>query len=210
MEKLVIKNSFTIRQTVYNYLRERILNGEIASNDRLIEARIAHEIGTSRTPVREALHSLELERLVRSIPRVGYIVEEIKREELEEICEIRGAIEGVAVRWAIKKARKRLIRDLAKNIEGQESEVSRDNLAGYEELDVKFHEIIARLSGSSRLFEMVQTLQRLMLRYGAYHINTRESAKSSIEGHRRILEAAEKENSDEAEAAIRRHLHLLQ
>ena len=57
MKKLVIKDITTIRRKVYLYLREQILSGEIGPHQRLIEAKIAKEIGTSRTPVREALHN---------------------------------------------------------------------------------------------------------------------------------------------------------
>jgi DNA-binding GntR family transcriptional regulator len=71
MRRLVIKNTKTIRRKIYDYLREQLLNGEFQSHQQLIEARIARDLGTSRTPVREALHSLELEGLIESIPRVG-------------------------------------------------------------------------------------------------------------------------------------------
>ncbi len=89
MKKLIIKKDKTIRQKVYHHIREEILKGTIAPKDRLIEAKIAEEIGTSRTPVREALHNLELEKLVISIPRVGYVVRGMDMEEVEQLCEIR-------------------------------------------------------------------------------------------------------------------------
>jgi DNA-binding GntR family transcriptional regulator len=104
MRKLVIKDSKTIRRRIYEYLREQLLNGEIPPRQHLTEAKIANEIGTSRTPVREAFHSLELEGLIESIPRVGYVVKSISEQEVEEICEIRMAIEGLAACWAMEKA----------------------------------------------------------------------------------------------------------
>ncbi len=77
MRRLVIKKNKTIRRKIYEYLREQLLSGEIAPHQHLIEAKIAEETGTSRTPVREALHSLELEGLIESIPKVGYVVKPI-------------------------------------------------------------------------------------------------------------------------------------
>jgi DNA-binding GntR family transcriptional regulator len=103
MKKLIIRDIGTIRKKVYHHIRENILSGAIAPNERLVEAKIAEEIGTSRTPVREALHSLELEKLIKSIPRVGYIVENMSEKEVEQICEIRGVIEGLATCWAIER-----------------------------------------------------------------------------------------------------------
>src|SRR4030043_1165121 len=116
MGRLVIKSEKTIRRRIYEHLREQLLSGEIQPHQHLIEAKIAQDIGTSRTPVREALHSLELEGLIESIPRVGYVVKPISEEEVEEICEIRAAIEGVAARWAIEKAHKKLFEELKENI----------------------------------------------------------------------------------------------
>ena len=66
MKDLVIRPSKTIREKVYEHLRERILNGNIKAGERLVEADLADRIGTSRTPVREALHTLEREGLVES------------------------------------------------------------------------------------------------------------------------------------------------
>ena len=94
MRRLVIRNEKTIRRKIYEHLREQLLNGEIRPRHHLIEAKIAEDLGVSRTPVREALHNLELEGLIESIPRVGYVVKPISEQEAEEICEIRAVIEG--------------------------------------------------------------------------------------------------------------------
>ena len=95
MKKLVIRPSKTIRQKVYEYLREQILNGEIDAGNRLVEAELADRTGTSRTPVREALHTLEREGLVESLPRVGYVVRSISETEVKELCGIRLALEDL-------------------------------------------------------------------------------------------------------------------
>jgi len=206
MAGLIIQDGNSIRKKVYHYLREKILSGSIAHNERIIETKIAKEIGTSRTPVREALHSLENERLIRSIPRVGYVVEEMSPDELEQICEIRCVIEGLAARWAMQRGYKKLIGDLKKSIENQEKEIKKDNLVRYVELDAQFHEIISKMSGSDRLLELTQNLRRHMLRYRIQCIYEKDTAKRSIEGHRRILEAIAKADIDGVGRAIRMHL----
>jgi DNA-binding GntR family transcriptional regulator len=206
MKRLVIKKSKTIRRKIYDYLREQVLNGEIPPHQHLIEAKIAKEIGTSRTPVREALHSLELEGLIESIPRVGYVVKPIKEAEVEEICEIRAAIEGVAARWAMEKAHQRLIEELRKNISLSEEEAAQGDPKPFVELDAQFHEIIARLSGSKRLQELAQTLRRHMLRYRIQSIYLSDNVLRAIEGHKGILGAMEKGDLEEVNRAIRCHL----
>ena len=206
MKKLVIKKDKTIRQKVYHHIREEILKGAIAPKDRLIEAKIAGQIGTSRTPVREALHNLELEKLVVSIPRVGYVVRGMDMEEVEQICEIRAAIEGLAIAWATAKQRERLIQALKKNIENQKKQISKGNLNGYVELDAQFHDIIARLAGSDRLLELTQTLRRHMLRYRIQCIYMTETAERSMRGHERIVAAIERGDSQEIAVAVKTHL----
>jgi len=206
MRKLIIKKDKTIRQKVYHHIREEILKGAIAPRERLIEAKIAGQIGTSRTPVREALHNLELEKLVVSIPRVGYVVRGMDMEEVEQICEIRAAIEGLAIAWATARQRDRLIEALKKNIGNQKKRIAKGDLNGYVELDAQFHDIIARLAGSDRLLELTQTLRRHMLRYRIQCIYMTETAERSMHGHERIVAAIEKGDPQEVSAAVRTHL----
>ena len=206
MARFIIKDNETIRKKVYHHIREKILNGEIAPGERLIETRLAHDIGTSRTPVREALHSLELEKLIKSIPRVGYIVEGMDVQELEQICEIRSVIEALATRWAMEKSNKKLAKDLMKNVAKQEKALSKNRLQEYIELDAQFHDIIAKLSGSDRLLELDQTLRRHMLRYRAHVVYAIDTAIRSVEGHRRIVNAIEEGNTAKAIETLQRHL----
>ncbi len=206
MRRLIIKNTKSIRQKIYDHLREQLLSGEIPPHHHLIENKIANEIGTSRTPVREALHSLELEGLIESIPRVGYVVKPINEAEVEEICEIRVAIEGVAARWAMEKAPQKLIEELRKNISVSEEKAVHGDPRTFIDLDAQFHEIIARQSGSKRLQELGQTLRRHMLRYRIQSIYSPDNVLRAIQGHKGILEAIEKGDLEEVSRAIKCHL----
>ncbi len=206
MRRLVIKNPKTIRKKVYDYLREKLLRGEIPPREHLIEAKIAREIGTSRTPVREALHNLELEGLIESIPRVGYVVKAISEQEVEEICEIRAAIEMLATRWAMEKAHEKLIKELEENIHLSEQIISSSDPKAFIELDAQFHEIIARHSRSQRLLELAQTLRRHMLRYRIESIYVMDNVSRAIEGHKGILEAIKKGDVGTVNQAIQYHL----
>jgi len=203
---LVIKTSSTIRRRIYNFLREQLLSGEIQPHEHLIEAKVARDIGTSRTPVREALHSLELEGLIESIPRVGYVVKSISEEEVEEICEIRAAIEGLGARWAMEKAQKKLVEGLKKNISLSDERVSKGDVRAFVDMDAQFHEIISKLSGSKRLLELAQTLRRHMLRYRIQSIYSIDNVRRAIDGHKGILRAIEKRDLEEVNKAIQHHM----
>jgi len=205
-KKLVIHQTDTIRRRVYSHLREQILRGEYKPHERLFETKISEEIGASRTPVREALHNLELEGLIECLPKVGYVVRPISDEEVAEICEIRGLVETLAAQWASEKAREKLIEELKKNIVASEAKVGQGSARAFIELDAQFHEIIARLSGSTRLLELAQTLRHHMLRYRIQSIYATDNVFSAIEGHKGILAAIEKGTRDEIGFAIRTHL----
>ncbi len=206
MRRLVIKNPKTIRRKVYDYLREKLLSGEIPPEEHLIEAKIAREIGTSRTPVREALHNLELEGLIESIPRVGYRVKAISAQEVEEICEIRRVVEELAILWAMEKAKDRVIEGLKENIRLADERASKGDVRAFVELDAQFHETIARCSGSQRLLELSQTLRRHMLRYRIQSIYSTDNVLRAIAGHQGILEAIQKGDLEGIRQAIQHHL----
>src|SRR5687767_9053059 len=89
-----------LREQVKELLLERILAGDYRPGDRLVETRIAQELGTSQAPVREALRDLELLRFVESEPFRGARVREISPAELAEIYPVRAALEEVAAREA--------------------------------------------------------------------------------------------------------------
>lgn len=204
--RLVIRRPVSIRKRVYDVVRDGILNGVYPAGYRMVESRLAREIKTSRTPVREALHMLEMEGLLESIPRVGYRVKPIEWEEVEEICQIRAVNETLAAKWAMRRISDREIEALEKNVAGAEEEVLKGKPKSFVESDAEFHDILARASGSKRLLELCQLLRRHMLRYRIESLYLRETALKAIDGHRRILDCIKRKDAEGIEDAINRHL----
>src|SRR3954470_7940676 len=89
-----------LRDRIKDAILARILDGSYAPGERIVEIRIAQELGVSQAPVREALRELELLRLVVSEPFRGARVREVGAEELAEIYPVRAALEEVAARAA--------------------------------------------------------------------------------------------------------------
>ncbi len=206
MKKLVIRPNKTIREKVYEYLREGILSGKIKSGDRLVEADLAQRIGTSRTPVREALHTLEREGLVESLHRVGYVVRPINELEVLELSEIRLALEGLALRWALSKDPAGLARAMRENLSRCEQQVEAGDLKAFVELDAQFHDLISKVADSSRLMEMTNSIRRYMLRYRIQSIYTEDNVRRAIAGHRALLEAIEDGDKMAAQRALGAHI----
>jgi DNA-binding GntR family transcriptional regulator len=206
LDKIRLEQPPTIREEVYKYLRRKILAGDFNNDERLIEAKLAEEIGTSRTPVREALHKLEMENLVQSIPRVGYVVNEINDEEIEEILEIRFAIETLAAKWAAEKISEAELNRLDEIIELTNQSIAAQDTDAIIELDAEFHDIICKACRSRRLEEMSQTLRDHMLRFRLKGLWNPEISARSNEGHRRISQAIRKKNMLKIEEAFRFYL----
>jgi len=89
-----------LREQVKDVLLQRIVSGELEPGDRLVETRIAQELGTSQAPVREALRDLELLRLVESEPFRGSRVRGFGEKELVEVYPVRASLEELAARLA--------------------------------------------------------------------------------------------------------------
>ena len=207
MNKFMIPNYLTIREEVYKYIRRAILLGEIRPGERLIEAKLSKEIGTSRTPIREALHKLEMENLIYSIPRVGYVVKDITEEEVEEICEIRIALETLAATWASAHITQQELDRLNQTILLTEKHIRKNEMEEVIKLDSEFHEILCKASKSQRIEEISQSLRDHMLKFRIKALCVPEIAYRSNEGHRRILQAVKKRDTNKIEEAVRFHLN---
>ena len=207
IENFEIKHRPTIREEVYEFLRRKILTGEIGKETRLIEAKLAEQINISRTPVREALHKLEMEKLIQSIPRVGYVIRDITEKELDEICEIRLALETLAAKWASTKITSKGLKRLDRIVLLTDKHIEKNETQVVVELDTEFHDIICKASRSRRLEEISQNLRDHMLRFRMTALCVAEIAYRSNEGHRRILQAVKKRDMNEIESAVSFHLN---
>mgnify|MGYP000767363598 FL=1 len=87
-----------LRDVVFRTLRQAILRGELKPGERLMEIRLANQLGVSRTPIREAIRMLELDGLVIMVPRKGAQVAQITEKDLNDVLEVRLGLEELAVK----------------------------------------------------------------------------------------------------------------
>jgi DNA-binding GntR family transcriptional regulator len=202
-----IDNSLTIRDQIYHFVRQLIMNGHFSPNDRIVEAQLAKKLNISRTPVREVLHSLEREGLLGSTPRVGYQLRRMTRKEVEEICEIRIVNETLGAKWAIERITPELVPMLEENIRTSEEEARKGNPRKFVKLDGSFHEIIQKASGSERLYEYCKLLRDSMMLCRVNSIYTSETVLEALKGHWSILNCIRHCAYNEIGRAIREHLN---
>jgi DNA-binding GntR family transcriptional regulator len=197
----VIVSRTVLREQVKEVLLERILAHDYAPGDRLVETRIAQELGVSQAPVREALRELETLRFVESAPFKGAWVREVSDDELAEIYPIRAALEEVAARAAAER--------LGGKVTGLEREIARmqkaKDLREQVEHDVRFHKLIVEASGNTRLIELWESLQ-VEARTMITAIRTGLDPLDVARRHEPIVDALRRSDAQAAGQEIRRHV----
>lgn len=208
LKDFVIENPTLIRGQIYKKIKQEILSGSISPGSRVLEGRLAKQVNVSRTPVREALHVLEMEGFLESFPRVGYRVRQITWEEVIEINEIRAVLEPLATKKAIESEDQSYIDALEQVLKQSEAAAKQDQLGSFLQYDTEFDEIIVKASGMKTLLDLWATLRhRLKLyRMGAQDPYSLDTRVRSIGGHRRILECLKAKDQDAVKKAIREHL----
>lgn len=203
---LVIEPTPSIREKVYNLIMELILAGKLPPGERVAENALAEQLGVSRTPVREALHALEREGFLESLPRIGYQVRELRREDLDDLCEIRKVNESLAARLALERITPAELDALEANLTAAANDVQNGQSRRFILRDADFHELLVAASKSQRLIDICQSLRRQMLLYRVESISSSETATRAIENHRRILDCLSAGDVQGVQDAIGEHL----
>jgi DNA-binding GntR family transcriptional regulator len=198
----------TLTERVYLDLRSAIITGNVPGGTRLVESNLAAEMQVSRTPVREALHKLALEGLLYSIPRAGYIVEEMSDHDVEDLFDVRIKIEQMAARMAMEKISPDEIEQLARNLEQADLVLQNDLGRKMAELDTEFHGIIYKAARSKTLYRICQTLSDHTLKYRIALIDKSEMGRKTRDGHFQIYAAILAKDLAMVDAAIQSHLEL--
>ena len=127
-----------LRDVVFKTLRQAILRGELKPGERLMEIKLANKLGVSRTPIREAIRKLELEGLVLMIPRRGAEVAEITEKSLNDVLEVRKALEELAVQLACERMDEEGLEALKKAAKEFEESLGSEDVTRIAEADAAF------------------------------------------------------------------------
>lgn len=195
-----------LRELVYESLKKSILHGKVKAGQRLIEETLAFQVGISRTPVREAFYKLERDDLVSRLPKGGFAVREFTKEDVEEIFGIRIALESYAAYLATLHITPDKISALEKKIDESERALKQGDDDKVIQLHTEFHDLLYKSCKSKKLTEMINNFRDYFFRYRSALLHAPDGYKTSITGHRRMLEAMRKKNAREVERLVREHL----
>tara|TARA_R110000772_G_scaffold22096_4_gene60066 strand:- start:4177 stop:4863 length:687 start_codon:yes stop_codon:yes gene_type:complete len=179
-------------QKAYGAIREAIINGVYAPATRLREEHLAETIGVSRTPIRDALKRLALEKLVTLEPNQGAFVASWSAQDLEDIFKIRSLVECEAAGLATLRLSRQEI-DVLRDLADQMCELYRAQSKGFldeiAKLNHKFHRLIIYAAGNERISQVLEQAIEMPVVHQTFRRYDNEELLRSL-GHHRELVAA--------------------
>jgi GntR family transcriptional regulator of vanillate catabolism len=203
-------------------LRELILTGELAAGQRVAELKLVDTVGVSRTPLRLAMERLEHEGLLARRPSGGFTVREFSFRDVQNAIELRGALEGLACRFAaegpLDEAALADVHDtLARIDETLAHSPGTVAFERYVALNERFHDQLFDLAASPLLGRLLSQVQGLPFASPSAFVQIQatlpESSRILVvaqEQHRTMVEAIIRRDATRAEALAREHARLAQ
>lgn len=202
-----INEYLPLRDIVFQTLRNAIITGELQPGERLMETQLAQKLGVSRTPIREAIRKLELEGLVIMVPRKGAQVAQFTEKDIQDVLEVRAALEALAAKLACKRMDDRAFLKLQLAIAEYSYAAKNKDLETMIEKDVEFHDIICNATQNDKLIQMFNNLKEQVNRYRITYLKNVEDSDTVEAEHIAILEALKNKNEEVASELASKHIH---
>ncbi|MBO6128797.1 MAG: GntR family transcriptional regulator [Pseudobutyrivibrio sp.] len=177
-----------LRDVVFNTLREAILKGELKPGERLMEMHLATKLGVSRTPIREAIRMLEHEGLAVTIPRKGAQVAKMTEKDLQDVLEVRDALDALAVVCACERMTDAQFVELKEAMKAFEDATKTDDVRHIVEADEAFHDVIYSAAANPKLENIINSAREQMYRYRYEYVKNPSVYAQLIEEHKAIIE----------------------
>jgi DNA-binding GntR family transcriptional regulator len=193
------------RERVKDVILQRIVSGEYPPGSRLVETRIAQELGVSQAPVREALRDLEQLGCIVHEPFRGCSVRAFSADELLEAFPVRAALEALAARLAAERIGEAELLRLAELLETMRAAARRGDAHGQSQANASFHATIVCASGNATLERQWQLLEPFSRTY----VSVSQPGLNLLalsERHVPVLDALRARDPDAAADAMHRHL----
>ncbi len=195
-----------IPDQVYALLRRTIVTLRLPPGAAIVEKDITHQLGISRTPVRDAVRLLAEEGLINIRPQSGTFVALINREQLEEGRLIRRALEIEGIKLAVQNVTQERIDTLQGIIAAQERAGGRGDHVMFLDLDDRFHRSISEMSGHARLWKVIAGVKAQLDRMRLMAVPLPGQDRRVIGQHRAIADALQKRNEERCVRALEHHL----
>jgi DNA-binding GntR family transcriptional regulator len=203
MSRIAIK---PLHQEVAQRIREMIRKGTLHKGDRIVEKDLSQAMGTSRTPLREALRLLSSEGLIDLVPHKGAYVAQPSMREIREMFEVMSLLEASCARKAAEKMTDADFRKLEKLHEKLEKYFREKSHEKYLEVNRKYHSLLQEMGGSKVLNDVINSLKQKIMLYRQRQLYQPDRFEASMNEHRDLLDAFRRRDPVAAERAMKTHL----
>ncbi|MDE3056398.1 MAG: GntR family transcriptional regulator [Bacteroidota bacterium] len=194
------------KEKVYQELKLEIISQRLKGGQPITEDEVVRKYFISRTPVREIFRKLEMEGLLQNIPYKGAYVTNITAKDIEDILDIRFALESFAAKLAAARATDADIKKF-EEMETQFVKAMKTRNSGLSfETDTKLHDLILRIAGNKRIHSIITNLltQIHRIRYISGHVEGRMD--TTTKEHLEIIKAIKKRDAILAEEKMQMHI----
>ena len=196
-------------QQAYDKLVEMILNGEIKEDHPISERGISETLGIGRTPIREAVKDLVRDGVLESHPARGTTLRALTPVDLQELYEVRYAIEGLAAFLAAERGALEDLDPYTKAFEATLGDPRSSDMVRVYDHGVEFHYAVIKLAGNKRLLEMYRPFRiRFRIPFGIVRTRSPERVLASVSEHLAICRAIEARDAERARHLMYEHLRI--
>lgn len=195
-----------LSDVVCETLRTAIIAGVLKPGERLMEIQLAEELGVSRTPVREAIRTLEQEGFVEMLPRRGTYVANISIKDVLDVYEIRIALDVLAAGLAVKRITGDELDKLNQKLVQIRQAVEQGSMESIVKYDWEFHEVLYRASGNERLFGIINNLREQITRLRVTSMNYPGRVIDTLVEHELLVESIAKKDVELAKKYAYEHM----
>lgn len=203
-----------LREVVCESLRDAIRKGILKPGQRIMEIKLAEELGVSRTPVREAIRKLEIEGYVVMMPRRGTYVADMSIRDINEIFEIRTALESLSNGLAAEHITEDELEHLQRLLvviggyikeyeDGPDREAAMDKIV---KTDIEFHDLLYHAARNNRLVGIISNLRDQLTRFRTLSMSYPGRLKATLDEHREIVETIANGDGRAARKAAVHHM----
>lgn len=151
------------KEKVYNFISEQVTLGNLTPNDKITEQFLSDNVGLSRTPIREALLQLASENILEREPRKGFKLKQYSQEEVENIYEIIGTLDGKIAYETCEKLTQEDYSVMQFLIDSMYSSINNGLYTKYNELQENFHNVYISLSTNSIMVQELKNKKKIFV-----------------------------------------------
>ena len=205
METIDARTDVSHGQRVYEWVRDRIIDGRLATGSRVREREVAEALGVSRIPIREAFPRLEAEGYIRTLPRRGAVVAPMELADIVELFDVRASLEVLAARLAATRCAAGEPGDgLIEALEVAKGAVESSEGAAIADATSEFHDAIVELAGSHLLQSLLRPVKGRVKRL--FHIASERDDDDVHREHRDLCDAIVRGQVERAAALALAHV----